>query len=105
MTPAPTKDQIVGVSVEETNEHHLTIQAHSSFLSHTFHQYRHNISLYPFGSVNSCRLAIMPGLASAQGLIGFLSEPDVDLRVFALKALDEQIDALWIEVAPSIHEM
>lgn len=47
----------------------------------------------------------MPGLASAQGLIGFLSEPDVDLRVFALKTLDEQIDTLWIELAPSIHEM
>ncbi|KAH0565664.1 hypothetical protein GP486_000938 [Trichoglossum hirsutum] len=44
----------------------------------------------------------MVGLTSAAGLVGFLSEPDPELRVFALKKLDEEIDLLWAEVADSI---
>ncbi|KAI9766582.1 MAG: proteasome regulatory particle base subunit [Geoglossum simile] len=44
----------------------------------------------------------MVGLTSAAGLVGFLSEPDPDLRVFALKKLDEEINLLWAEVADSV---
>ncbi|KAI9774228.1 MAG: proteasome regulatory particle base subunit [Geoglossum umbratile] len=44
----------------------------------------------------------MVGLTSAAGLVGFLSEPDPDLRVFALRKLDEEIDLLWAEVADSV---
>lgn len=47
----------------------------------------------------------MVGLASAAGLVGFLSEPDSELRVFALKTLDSQIDLLWTEVVDSIPQM
>lgn len=47
----------------------------------------------------------MPGLVSAEGLISFLSEPDTDLRVFALKSLDEQVDSLWVEIAPSVGQL
>jgi len=47
----------------------------------------------------------MVGLASAAGLVGFLSEPDPELRVFALKTLDSQIDLLWTEVVDSIPQM
>ena len=47
----------------------------------------------------------MVGLTSAAGVVGFLSEPDVDLRVFALKQLDDQIDSLWTEVAGSVGEI
>ncbi|KAI5289843.1 proteasome regulatory particle base subunit [Ascosphaera aggregata] len=47
----------------------------------------------------------MPGLVSAEGLISFLSEPDTDLRVFALKLLDEQVDSLWVEIAPSVGQL
>ncbi|KAL4922510.1 armadillo-type protein [Aspergillus aurantiobrunneus] len=47
----------------------------------------------------------MVGLASAAGLVGFLSEPDAELRVFALKTLDSQIDLLWTEVVDSIPQI
>lgn len=47
----------------------------------------------------------MVGLISAAGLIGFLSEPDPLLRVFALKQLDSQVDLLWTEIATSISQM
>lgn len=47
----------------------------------------------------------MVGLISAAGLVGFLSEPDPELKVFALKALDSQIDHLWTEVVNSLPEM
>jgi 26S proteasome regulatory subunit N2 len=47
----------------------------------------------------------MVGLASAAGLIGFLSEPDPDLRVFALKTLDTEVDLLWTEIVDAIPEM
>ena len=47
----------------------------------------------------------MPGLVSAAGLVGFLSEPDPELRAFALKQLDGQVDLLWTEIANSVGEI
>lgn len=47
----------------------------------------------------------MVGLASAAGLVGFLAEPDPELRVFALKTLDSQIDLLWTEVVDAVPQM
>ncbi|ODH45524.1 hypothetical protein GX48_08401 [Paracoccidioides brasiliensis] len=47
----------------------------------------------------------MVGLVSAAGLVGFLSEPDPELKVFALKALDAQVDLLWTEIADSIDKI
>lgn len=47
----------------------------------------------------------MVGLVSAGGLVGFLSEPDPELKVFALKSLDSQIDLLWTEVVNAVPEM
>ncbi len=47
----------------------------------------------------------MVGLVSAAGLVGFLSEPDTDLKVFALKALDAEVDLLWTEIAGSAGQM
>ncbi|KAJ5096017.1 hypothetical protein NUU61_005373 [Penicillium alfredii] len=47
----------------------------------------------------------MVGLVSAAGLVGFLSEPDPELKVFALKSLDSQIDLLWTEVVNSVPEI
>ncbi|KAE8352614.1 armadillo-type protein [Aspergillus coremiiformis] len=47
----------------------------------------------------------MVGLASAAGLVGFLSEPDPELRVFALKTLDSQIDLLWTEVVDAVPQI
>jgi hypothetical protein len=50
-------------------------------------------------------IAIMPGLVSAAGLVGFLSEPEPELRSFALKQLDEHVDLLWTEIANHVGEM
>jgi hypothetical protein len=47
----------------------------------------------------------MVGLVSAAGLVGFLSEPDTELKVFALKTLDNQVDSLWTEIAGSVGQM
>ena len=47
----------------------------------------------------------MVGLVSAAGLVGFLSEPDSELKVFALKQLDSQVDLLWTEIANSVGQM
>jgi 26S proteasome regulatory subunit N2 len=47
----------------------------------------------------------MVGLVSAAGLVGFLAEPDPELRVFALKRLDAEVDLLWTEIAGSVGQM
>ncbi|KAJ5610570.1 hypothetical protein N7510_007289 [Penicillium lagena] len=47
----------------------------------------------------------MVGIASAAGLVGFLSEPDPELKVFALKSLDAQVDLLWTEVVNAVPEI
>lgn len=47
----------------------------------------------------------MVGLTSAAGVVGFLSEPDHELQLFALRKLNEQIDSLWTEVAGSVGEI
>ena len=47
----------------------------------------------------------MVGLVSAAGLVGFLSEPDPALRVFALKRLDAEVDLLWTEIADNVGRM
>lgn len=47
----------------------------------------------------------MVGVASAGGLVGFLSEPDTDLQIFALKAADESVSLIWTELAAVIGQM
>ncbi|KAK2738460.1 proteasome regulatory particle base subunit [Myotisia sp. PD_48] len=47
----------------------------------------------------------MVGLISATGLVGFLSEPEPELKVFALKALDAQVDVLWTEIAGAVGQI
>lgn len=47
----------------------------------------------------------MPGLTSACGVLGFLSEEEPELKVFALQTLNDDIDTLWTEVAGSVHQM
>ncbi|KAF4549729.1 26S proteasome regulatory subunit rpn2-like protein [Elsinoe fawcettii] len=45
------------------------------------------------------------GFPSAAGLVGFLSEPDHALQVFALEKLNEEIDNIWTEVSGSIGQI
>jgi len=47
----------------------------------------------------------MVGLPSAAGLVGFLSEPDHALQVFALERLNAEIDNIWTEVSGAIGQM
>ena len=47
----------------------------------------------------------MVGLTSAAGLVGFLSEPDPELKIYALKRLNEEVNLLWTEVADSVGQM
>lgn len=48
----------------------------------------------------------MPGIiSSAAGLVGFLSEPDPELQVYALQAADENIGLLWTEFAGAVGQM
>lgn len=47
----------------------------------------------------------MVGLTSAAGVVGFLSEPDAELQIFALRKLNEEIDSLWTEVVGSVGEV
>ena len=47
----------------------------------------------------------MVGLTSAVGVVGFLSEPDPELQIFALRKLNEEIDSLWTEVVGSVGEV
>jgi hypothetical protein len=47
----------------------------------------------------------MPGLTSASGVLGFLSDEEPELKVFALQTLNDDIDTLWTEVADSVGQM
>ncbi|KAL8822578.1 MAG: hypothetical protein Q9191_006686 [Dirinaria sp. TL-2023a] len=47
----------------------------------------------------------MVGLTSAAGVVGYLSEPDHELQIYALRQLNEQIDSLWTEIVDSIGEI
>lgn len=47
----------------------------------------------------------MGGLTSAGGVVGFLSEPDLELQIFALRKLNEEIDFLWTEIVGSVGDV
>lgn len=47
----------------------------------------------------------MPGLISATGVLAFLADEEPELKVYALKTLNEDVDTIWTEVAGSLSEM
>lgn len=47
----------------------------------------------------------MPGLVSASGVLGFLADEEPELKVFALKTLNDDIDTVWTEVAGALSQM
>jgi 26S proteasome regulatory subunit N2 len=47
----------------------------------------------------------MPGLVSATGVLGFLADEEPELKVFALKTLNDDIDTVWTEVAGALSQM
>ena len=47
----------------------------------------------------------MPGLVSATGVLGFLADEEPELKVFALRTLNDDIDTVWTEVAGALSEM
>jgi hypothetical protein len=55
--------------------------------------------------ISADTISTMPGLTSASGVLGFLSDEEPELKVFALQTLNDDIDTLWTEVAGSIGQM
>jgi hypothetical protein len=51
------------------------------------------------------RDATMPGLVSATGVLAFLADEEPELKVFALKTLNDDIDTVWTEVAGALSQM
>lgn len=47
----------------------------------------------------------MPGLVTATGVLGFLSDDEPELKVFALQTLNDDIDTVWTEVAGALSQM
>lgn len=47
----------------------------------------------------------MPGLVTATGVLALLADEEVELKVFALQTLNEDIDTVWFEVAPAVTDM
>lgn len=47
----------------------------------------------------------MPGLITATGVLGFLSDEEPELKVFALQTLNDDIDTVWTEVAGALSQM
>ncbi|KAK4225421.1 armadillo-type protein [Podospora fimiseda] len=47
----------------------------------------------------------MPGLVTATGVLAFLADEEPELKVFALKTLNDDIDTVWTEVAGSLSQI
>jgi 26S proteasome regulatory subunit N2 len=47
----------------------------------------------------------MPGLVTATGVLAFLADEEPELKVFALKTLNDDIDTVWTEVAGALSQM
>ncbi len=49
----------------------------------------------------------MPGLitTTATGVLAFLADEEPELKVFALKTLNDDIDTVWTEVAGALSQM
>lgn len=47
----------------------------------------------------------MPGLVTATGVLGFLSDEEPELKIFALQTLNDDIDTVWTEVAGVLSQM
>ncbi|KAK1752977.1 armadillo-type protein [Echria macrotheca] len=47
----------------------------------------------------------MPGLVSARGILAFLADEETELKAFALKTLNDDIDTVWTEVAGALSQI
>ncbi|MBE7182717.1 MAG: hypothetical protein INR71_16170 [Terriglobus roseus] len=47
----------------------------------------------------------MVGFIAAPALVGFLSEPDTELQVFALQAANEGMSLMWTEFAAHVSQV
>ncbi|KAL2024913.1 hypothetical protein VTK56DRAFT_3612 [Thermocarpiscus australiensis] len=47
----------------------------------------------------------MPGLVTATGVLAFLADEEPELKVFALKTLNDDIDTVWTEVAGALSQI
>ncbi|GAP84444.2 putative 26S proteasome regulatory subunit N2 [Rosellinia necatrix] len=47
----------------------------------------------------------MPELVTATGVLALLADEEVELKVFALQTLNDDIDTVWFEVAPAVTDI
>ncbi|KAK3317791.1 armadillo-type protein [Cercophora scortea] len=47
----------------------------------------------------------MPGLVTATGVLAFLADEEPELKIFALKTLNDDIDTVWTEVAGALSQI
>ncbi|KAK4121938.1 26S proteasome regulatory complex, non-ATPase subcomplex, Rpn2/Psmd1 subunit [Parathielavia appendiculata] len=47
----------------------------------------------------------MPALVSATGVLGFLADEEPELKVFALRTLNDDLDTVWTEVAGALSQI
>ena len=47
----------------------------------------------------------MPGLITATGVLAFLKDEEVELQIYALKTLNDQVNTHWFEVAGELSTM
>lgn len=44
-------------------------------------------------------------LATTSPILALLNEPDYELKAYALKSLDDNVDQIWAEIADHITDM
>lgn len=96
--------RIINVNISTTPRQHPIIPWH---ILEPFPSPRRPVLLtlkppYPFYSSSS---RAMPGLVTATGVLGFLSDEEPELKVFALQTLNDDIDTVWTEVAGALSQM
>ncbi|KAK0649021.1 armadillo-type protein [Cercophora newfieldiana] len=47
----------------------------------------------------------MPGLVTATGVLAFLADEETELKIFALRTLNDDIDTVWTEVAGALSQI
>lgn len=85
-------------------QHHILITSYRD-ISPVYSQQKTRQGLLTHTHHNRRQLAAMPGLVSATGVLGFLSDEEPELKIFALQTLNDDIDTLWTEVAASVGQM
>lgn len=90
----------------------ISLLRYQTFTDDSTKYYFHSIStpfplftLVPVFCGRDAAQFIMPGLVTATGVLAFLADEETELKVFALKTLNDDIDTVWTEVAGELSQM